>query len=169
MPNIIKLEKIIDTQKRALLKYVILTDGTTNEANTVLLDAGSLNYALNVNNKILGAGTDRKSAYRTSIKRIFGSVKAGGNIRLQWRNDSNSEIVALAGGQVDLSFEPMGDGATISTTGANATGNILITTVGTTTNDAYTLFIDLRKDNRDYDAGQTADPVAFNQGPALFT
>lgn len=169
MANIIKQEKIIDTQKRALLKYVIITDGTTNEANTILLNAASLNYALNVNNQLLGAGTDKKSVYRTAIKRIFGNLKIGGNIRLQWQNDGNSEIVVLTSGRVDLQFEPMGDGATIATTGTNPTGNVLITTAGVTTNDAGTLFIDIRKDNRDYDAGQSADPVAFNKGPALFS
>jgi hypothetical protein len=34
--------------------------------------------------------------------------------------------------------------------------------------DAFTLFIDLRKDSRDYDSGQTADPAAFNLGSARF-
>ena len=60
----------------------------------------------------------------------------------------------------------MGDGAVISNPEANATGNILISTANIGTGNTFTLFVDLRKDSRDYDAGQTADPVAFNRGPA---
>ena len=42
----------------------------------------------------------------------------------------------------------------------------LLSVITPSSADAATIFIDLRKDNRDYDAGQTADPVAFNRGPA---
>jgi hypothetical protein len=31
------------------------------------------------------------------------------------------------------------------------------------TGDAITMFLELKKDNADYDAGQTADPYAFNR------
>ena len=47
-------------------------------------------------------------------------------------------------------------------------GNILLTVVTPSSADALTLFVDLRKDSRDYDSGQAFDPVAFNQGPAAF-
>ena len=62
----------------------------------------------------------------------------------------------------------MGDGATISNPNAvaNTTGNVMITTAGYAAGETFTLFIDLRKNSADYDAGQTADPVAFNLGPA---
>jgi hypothetical protein len=63
----------------------------------------------------------------------------------------------------------MGDGAVISNPEANATGDILLTAVTPSGADTITLFLDLRKDSRDYDSGQTADPVAFNLGPARFS
>ena len=60
----------------------------------------------------------------------------------------------------------MGEVATISNPEASSTGQILMTVVTPSSADAATIFLDLRKDARDYDAGQTADPVAFNRGRA---
>jgi hypothetical protein len=47
---------------------------------------------------------------------------------------------------------------------AGATGDILIGTANLAFGDAITILIDLKKDNADYDAGQSADPYAFNRG-----
>ena len=166
MANLIRQQNVIDNNKRALIKYVVVSDGS-QESNTVLLDAGKLGFSLNANSKILGVGTDRKSNYRTTIKRIQGQLRSNAAmVRLQWKGDTNSEIVTLGSGRFDYDFQSMGDGATISNPEANASGNVLISTTGLAANEGFTLFIDFRKDNRDYDAGQTADPVAFNRGPA---
>ena len=167
MANLIREQKLIDTNKRALIKYVFISDGTA-AANTILIDAGSLKNALNANGYIMTSGTDRKSNYRTTIKRIFGNATAaaGSYYKLQWQGDANSEIMTFSSTPFDYDFASMGDVAVISNPEANATGNILITTANIGTGNTFTLFIDLRKDSRDYDAGQTADPVAFNRGPA---
>jgi cell division inhibitor SulA len=69
MANALHVQKLIDNNKRALVKLVWLSDGTA-EANTVMIDAASLGFAMNVNNMIMGAATDRKSNYRTTIKHI---------------------------------------------------------------------------------------------------
>jgi exoribonuclease R len=112
-------------------------------------------------------GTDRKGNYRTTIKRISGQAKSNAAfIKIQWRGDTNSEIVTVGSGRFDYDFMSMGDGATISNPEANPTGNLLISTTGLAANEGFTLFIDLRKDGRDYDSGQTADPTAFNRGRA---
>jgi hypothetical protein len=58
----------------------------------------------------------------------------------------------------------MGDGVVINNPDDTSNGNILMTIVSPSATDALTLFIELRKDSLDYDAGQTADPVAFNRG-----
>lgn len=166
MANLIRQQNIIDSNKRALVKYVVISDGT-QEANTVLLDAGSLAYSLNANNQILGTGTDRKSNYRTTIKRINGQMRSNAAlVKIKFNGDANSEIVVFGSGSFDYDFQSMGDGATISNPEANTTGNVLISTTGLGANEGFTLFLDLRKDGRDYDSGQTADPVAFNRGPA---
>lgn len=161
MANVIRQQKLIDSNKRALVKYVILSDGT-QEANTRLLDASSLEFALNATGVI--SQTNPKSNYRTSIKKIKAYSKTTGSVRLKWEGDANSEIIAFGSASVDFNFE--NDGAVISNPEANATGDILISTLGLTAGDAVTIFLDLRKDSLDYDAGQTADPYAFNnKGP----
>ena len=158
MANLIRTQKLIDSNKRALIKFVIIADGTTQEANTRLIDASSLNFALNATGVI--SQTNPKSTYRTAIKKIKAFGKLAGNIRLQWEGAANSEIAVFGAGGIDFGME--GESVLIQNPETNPTGDILITTVGMGTNDAVTIFIDLKKDNADYDAGQTADPYAFN-------
>lgn len=166
MANLITEQRIIDNNKRALIKYVGTLD--TAVANTPLLDASSLRLALNTSGQIMTGNTNIKSNYRTTIKRVFGYAKANAYFKLQWVGDSNSSIITIGSGNFDYSFDPMGDGAVISNPEANATGDIVLTVLTPSSADTLTLFLDLRKDSRDYDAGQTADPVAFNLGPARF-
>lgn len=162
MANVIREQKLLDTNKRALLKYVILSDGT-QESNTVLVDASTLEFALNTSGYIMQSGANAKSNYRTTIKKIKAYSKTAGSIRLKWHGDANSEIITFGTASVDFNFE--NDGAVISNPEANATGDILISTLGMASGDTVTLFLDLKKNSEDFDAGQTADPYAFNRRP----
>ena len=165
MANSIREQKIIDSNKRALIKYVIVSDGTQN-SNTVLVNVSSLAFALNTNGYIMQSGTHPKSKYRTTVKRINGQVgSSNSKIRIQWHGDSNSDIVTLYSGSFDYNFENMGDGATIPNPEANTNGNILISTNSLSAGDLVTIFIDLKKNGEDYDQGQAADPYAFNRRP----
>lgn len=167
MANVIREQKIIDNNKRSLIKYVATFDTAT--ANTQLVDVSQLRYALNTNNQIMASNTNIKPTYRTTIKRIFGQAKANAYMKVLWQGSNTADIITIATGTFDYDFMSMGDGATIPNQDSNSSnGNILITVVTPSSADALTMFIDLRKDSRDYDAGQTADPVAFNQGPAAF-
>jgi hypothetical protein len=166
MANVIRNQRIVDNNKRNLTKVVIYSDGS-EEANTRIIDASNLQFSLNANGYIMSGNTHTKSNYRTTVKRITGtSSGTDSHIRLQWEGDANSEIITFGQGNFDFDFQSMGDGAVISNPEANATGDVLISTSGLDAGDTITLFIDLRKDSRDYDAGQTADPTAFNRGPA---
>lgn len=160
MANTIREQKLIDSNKRALIKYVIVSDGT-QEANTRLVDASSLAFALNATGVI--SQTNPKTNYRTTIKKIKAYSKTSGSILLKWQGDANSEIITFGSASVDFNFE--NDGAVISNPEANATGDILISTLGMVANDTVTIFLDLKKNSEDYDAGQTADPYAFNRRP----
>lgn len=164
MANLIREQRLIDSNKRALIKYVMTLD--TAVANTVLVNASTLSLALNTNGYIMTSNTNPKSQYRTTIKRVFGNAKANAYIKLQWQGATNSEIITISSGNFDYSFDNMGDGATISNPEASSNGQILMTVVTPSSADAATIFLDLRKDGRDYDSGQTADPVAFNRGTA---
>lgn len=160
MANLIREQRLIDSNKRALIKYVILSDGT-QESNTRLVDASNLAFALNANGYIMSSNTHPKSNYRTTIKKIKAYSRTSGSFRLKWEGDANSEIITFGSGSVDFTFE--NDGAVIFNPEANATGDILIATSNLAVGDTTTIFLDLRKDSLDYDAGQTADPYAFNR------
>lgn len=171
MANVITTTKLIDSTRRTLVRYVIHSDGTT-EANTKILDVSSLAYSLNTSGKIMTANTDARSVYRTSITRVYGNyaAKNKGYGELMWEttNGSNSVscILSFGEGMFDYNFTGLGhgDGAIVTPT-ANVNGDILMN-AGLAAGDHITIFVDLKKDNRDFDAGQTADPAAFNRGPA---
>jgi len=163
MANVIQEQRLIDSNKRSLIKYVILSDGT-QEANTRLLDASTLQFALNANGYIMQSNTHPKPNYRTTVRKIKAYSRTGGSFRLKWQGDANSEIITFGSGSVDFTFE--NDGAIISNPEANATGDILLSTANIVFGDTATIFLDIRKDSLDYDAGQTADSYAFNnKGP----
>ena len=160
MANLIREQRLVDTNKRTLLKYVFISDGTTN-ANSVLVDVSTLQFARNANGYIMQSNTHPKSSYRTTITRIYSVGRGNGSLKLQWHGDANSEIIVIPTGTVDLNFEGLGGGV-ISNPEANSTGDILLSTSNVSTGEHFTVLIDLKKDARDYDAGQTADPAAFN-------
>jgi len=167
MANVIKEQKIVDNNKRTLVKYVATLDTATS--NTLLLDVSQLAFALNTNGKIMASNTNIKPTYRTTIKRIYGTAKANAYFKVLWSGTNTADIITVTTGRFDFDFMSMGDGATIGNQDSSSSnGNILLNVVTPSSADALTLFIDLRKDARDYDAGQTADPTAFNKGPALF-
>lgn len=161
MANLVREQRLVDTQRRSLIKYTMTLD--TAIANSTLVDVSTLRYALNANGYIMSSNTNPLGNYRTTIKRIFGTAKANAYIKLQWQGASNSEIVTIPTGAFDFDFQSMGDGATISNPETSSNGDILLTVVTPSSADAATIFIDLKKDNRDYDAGQSADPTAFNR------
>ncbi len=165
MANLIRQQKIIDSNKRALIKYVVVSDGS-QQSNTILINVSTLAFAMNANGYIASTDADTKANYRTTIKRVFGQVSSSsGKLKLQWHGDANSEIVTMSNGSFDYDFQSMGDGATIPNPETNSSGDILISTAGLSSGDLVTLFVDLKKDGQDYDQGQTADPYAFNRRP----
>lgn len=161
MANRIIEQRLIDTNQRALIKYVIISDGT-QEANTVLVDASTLRYALNTSGYIMTSNTDPKTSYGTTIRRIFGHGKVTGSLRLKWHGDANTEVLTIGTGAFDFNMDSLGGGV-FNNTEANTNGDLLVSSVGLASGDAFTLVVDLRKNAADYDAGQTADPAAFNR------
>lgn len=162
MANILKEQRLVDSTKRALLKYVFISDGT-QEANTTLIDVSTLAYALNATGVI--SQTNPRSKHTTTVKRLYGNYSGSGYVKIQWHGDSNTEIAVFGDGGINIDFETRSETAVIPNPEANSSGDILISTSGVLAGDVFTLFVDLRKDNADYDAGQTRDPAAFNAGP----
>ena len=155
-----------DSNRHAIIKFVGNTD--TNVTSTLLLDAGSLAYAMNVNNHIMTSGTDRRPKYGITIKRIFGQgqFKSGGHMLLTWQDASNSAIVTIGNGSFDYNLDLQGSIGVIGFANtdpkANCTGNVRVSTVDVALGDSVTLFVSVKKEGSDYDQGQTRDPAAFN-------
>lgn len=167
MANIVQEQKLVDSNKHAVIKYVGTVD--TNVGNVSLMVAANLNFALTSNSVsllTLGDSANAKSNYRTTIKRIWGQgqLKSKGYITLSWGSVSNTNIVTFGDGSFNYDFNSEGLTSAIGVPSTSVSnGNILITTTGVAVGDAFTLFIDLKKDSRDYSAGQHRDPLAFNK------
>jgi hypothetical protein len=164
MANKLIEERLVDSNKRALLKYVYISDGTA-EANTLLIDTSSLAFSMNANNQIMASNTHAKEAYRVNVKRIAGSAKVNSAVSLIWASASNTEFATIQTGTFDYSFGSSGSGGgvIVNPMASGANGDILITFRTPAAGDSFTLFVELVKNGSDYDQGQTADPIAFNR------
>jgi len=151
-------QKLIDSTRRVVYKFT----GDATEARTLKIDAGGLAYALNANGYII-TGSDRKSNYGLTLKKVIHSISGGGYVEISTNGDTGNTIVNL-GGSGTLAFDEGGGSVTINCASyANSTGNIFLTlTGGTGPVNTYTVLLDFRKLAYSYDQGQTADPRAFN-------
>lgn len=145
-------QKLVDSERRVVYKWT----GNTAEPAVLKIDAGALNFSLNANNQLLGSGTDRKTAYRLSLKKVIYDVVAGqagnGYVELYWTGTPNQTLVTLSGqGQMD--FAEGGDGIIIlnNASGAGSNGNVGLQTVNfAATGCSYTIVADFRKHSEDY-------------------
>ena len=156
---------LIDTNKRTVIKRVGILDSDENE--TVIIDPRALTHALNANNLTYYAGNTVATGFANSaftISRVIMAIDAEvGHVQLKWQGTTSSATI-LAMGVGTLDSNPQYQLPTISNNAVGPTGNVTIKTVGTTANAAYTVIIELHKDNRFYSAGQFQDPAAFNYG-----
>ena len=85
-------------------------------------------------------------------------------MQLKWQGTGTSQtIYALGVGSTDTN--PQYQLPAITNNAIGPTGNVTIKTVGTTTNAAYTVIIELHKNSQFYSSGQFQDPAAFNYPP----
>lgn len=161
MPTSITRQTLVDTNRHSVIKVVGVGGG---DANASLIVAANLAYAINATGAI--STSNPKRLNRIAIKRIWGHGQMGvaNSVSLRWGGNSNTSIVTFGAGQFDYNFDSGSTQGTIEIPDqANCTGDIVFTsTIGA--NESWTLFIDLKKDGRDYDQGQVADPLAFNRG-----
>jgi hypothetical protein len=165
-----------DTTKDTIVKFTGIIDaGTTiaqDPANTSVI-VKFLSGALDANGNLLAANTAR-GVYKTSVKKIVYSVScaAPGVVQVNYRGNTANQVIANLGPGADkIDFEP--DNCVIAydvaANGINTAncGDLFLSSNAVTAG-AFTVIVHLRKDNNDFSAGQFADPVAFNQGPAGF-
>ena len=161
MATTLTTQTLVDTNRHSVIK-VVGTGGT--DANVSLIRAANLAYAINATGVV--STSNPKRLNRIAIKRVWGHGQMGlsNNVTLKWGGNSNNAIVTFGAGQFDYNFDAGSTQGTIEIPDqANCTGDIVFSsTIGT--NESWTLLIDLKKDGRDYDQGQTGDPIAFNRG-----
>ena len=161
MATVLTTQTLVDTNRHSVIK-VVGVGGT--DANVSLIKAANLAYAINATGAV--SSTNPKRLNRVAIKRIWGQgqMTAAKAVTLQWGGNSNSAIVTFGTGSFDYNFDASSTQGTIEIPDqANCTGDIVFSSTAGAT-DTWTLFIDLKKDGRDYDQGQARDPLAFNNG-----
>jgi len=157
---------LVDSNKKVVIKRVGLLDSDENE--TIFINPLTLSGALNANGLPYQTGNTLPSGFANSaftVSRVIASVDAeAGNLQLSWKGSTTSTpIVAYGVGFHDSN--PQYQLPSIKNDAVGPTGDITIKTIGTTANAAYTLIIELHKNNQFYSSGQFTDPAAFNYPP----
>ena len=157
---------LVDSNKKVVIKRIGIID--SDESQTVIIDPRALSGALNANGALYQTGNTTPIGFANSaftVSRVIAALDAEvGHIQLKWQGTtSDATIIACGGGTFDSN--PQYQLPAIPNNAVGPTGNVVIKTVGTTANAAYTLIIELHKDNRFYSSGQFTDPAAFNYPP----
>lgn len=170
MANIYTYQVLRDTTEKAIIKLTANFDGSGQENNTARIQANTLYGALDANNvplhSALSVSNTALPYYGLSISRIGYNIASQqkGYVELSWTTANTAQSVPIM--NMDLCGEYSEDQGMISipNNAPGATGDIGVQTFGLTANSAYTLFIEIRKDNAYYQRGQFNDPAAFNYG-----
>lgn len=162
MATVLTKQTLVDTNRHSVIK-IVGVGGT--DANVSLVVAANLAFAINATGQV--STTNPKRLNRVAIKRIWGQgqlATAGTGVTLKWGGNANSSIVTFGNGPFDYNFDSGSTPGTIEIPDqANCTGDIVFSSTAGAT-DTWTLFIDLKKDGKDFDQGQARDPLAFNNG-----
>jgi hypothetical protein len=168
MANVFTYKVLKDTTQKSVIKLTGLFDGLSgDEANTVRIQANSLYGALDSSRANLlsaVANTGALSYYGLGIEKLWFSSSNISDVSIVWSADTpipafrihGNGIYNDAGGMMTICNEANGS--------ANCTGDIGIITSSAGANGSYTIILELRKDNYDYQRGQLNDPAAFNYG-----
>jgi hypothetical protein len=158
------IQILVDTNTRTVIKRIGIIDSDENE--TVIIEPLKLFGALNANGAYYQTGNTTPAGLANSaftISRVLASVDAEcGHLQLKWQGTTSQTIIATGVGVFDSN--PQYQFPAITNNAIGPTGNVTIKTVGTTTNAAYTVIIELHKNGAYYDRGQLTDPAAFNYG-----
>lgn len=172
MANSFTYQVLRDTTEKAFIKLTANFDGSGQENNAYRIQANTLYGALDANNQLLytsaSLSNTAKPYYGLSIARIGYNIASQqkGYVEIYWTNGANT-AQSTPIFNMDLCGKYSEDEGlvTITNNANNATGDIGVSTFGLTANCAYTLFLELRKDNAYYQRGQFNDPSAFNYRP----
>lgn len=177
MANQYSYQVLKDDTQHAVIKISAVFDGTGQEDNVKRIVANSLYGALATNgfpiaNVYGGAANTPLSYHGLTVNRVwYDTPSLNSSTELYW---ANTDVGVTANAGVPLlsmqgngEYDGNGNWITIRNTSvtANNNGDIAIMTRGQTANNAYTIILELRKDNAHYQRGQFNDPAAFNYPP----
>lgn len=163
------IQVLKDTTQHAVIKLTGVFDGTQQEDNVTRIQANTLYGALDANGvplySALSVSNTALPYYGLSVFRAWGvNSSINGSVELKWQADAPKTIMFVSG---TTDYDGYANWLTIPNNAegtANCNGDIAVTTRGMSANDAYTIILELRKDNEMYQRGQFNDPAAFNYG-----
>lgn len=175
MANRFSYQILKDDTQTVVIKLTGAFDGSGQESNVARIQANTLYGALATNgfpvaNIHGGAANTTLSYYGLTVNRCWYDTDTGsGSVELYWRDTTSGSPengVPLLFLQGNGEYDGAGNWITIKnpTVTANNNGDIAIVTKGQVANATYTIILELRKDNAQYQRGQFNDPAAFNYG-----
>jgi len=136
MADAVTSQTIVDTEKRVVMKFTNLSDGN-GESAVKKVDVSALT-----------ASPSGAECARVHITQIWYAI-SGMRIDLEWDASSNVKALILGGG---VALEPTvghldfrSFGGIKNNAGGGITGDIDLTTLHHTNNDAYTIILELKK------------------------
>ena len=136
MADAVTSQTIVDTEKRVVMKFTNLSDGN-GESAVKKVDVSALT-----------ASPSGAECARVHITQIWYAI-SGMRIDLEWDATTNVKALILGGG-VTLEptvghFDFRSFGGLKNTDASGVTGDIDLTTLHHTNNDAYTIILELKK------------------------
>jgi hypothetical protein len=176
MENVYTYEVLRDTTEKAIIKLTANFDGTGDE-NQIRVQANTLYGALDANgvplHTSLSVSNTALSYYGLTITRIGYNVASQqkGYVELYWAATNSSNNTPIMNMDLCGEYSESQGMVAITNNAPGATGDIGVRTfgMGAVANTAYTLFLEIRKQNEYYQRGQFNDPAAFNFGPYKLT
>lgn len=190
MANKYTYQLLRDTTTDAVIKLTGNFDGTGQEANPSRIQANSLSGAIATNGYLVANSTNAfantpLSYYDLQLTGLkyfvnFPTNTVGG-VEIFWSGNGTSFSTQYANSATILHLNGQGEmgmgeqlPSILNNSGTSANGYIIpanvglgdigVTTQGATANCAYTLILQVRKNNAQYQRGQFNDPAAFNYG-----
>lgn len=177
MANQFSYQVLKDDTQHAVIKLTGAFDGSGQEDNVKKIVANTLYGALATNgfpiaNVYGGSANTPLSYHGLYVNRVWYDIPSlTCDVQLYWAN-TDVGVTANAGVPLLLlqgngEYDGNGNWITIKNPSvtANNNGDISLTTRGMVANSSYTIILELRKENAQYQRGQFNDPAAFNYPP----
>lgn len=168
MANSYEYQVIKDTTEHVVIKLTAAFDGSGQEANAVRIQANTLYGAMDSSKANLlssTANTGPLDYYGLALNRLWYDTPNSATVTLKWNAASPKTLLSISGGG---EYDGMDNWTTIPNNAAGTSGckgDISISTTGMQAGNAYTIVLELRKENEYYQRGQFNDPAAFNYPP----